>query len=219
MNFRPQEFSIVIVATDCNPTILNPDFLARQEIVPDEWDWKVSGSPITTPPFATVAYDSGVTVSVETNKFQVVDGLPDRMPDTSQIPKIARKYIEVLPHVRYSGVGHNFKGFAEIADPQSFLQERFLKKGVWVSKDYPLMGVSLKFAYPLDGGRINLALDGAIFEDRSGDEPKQLDGVLVQANYHRDCSGYPSYEQVIRHLEHAKNDWTLFQSAALKILG
>lgn len=81
------------------------------------------------------------------------------------------------------------------------------------------MGVSLKFAYPLDGGRINLALDGAIFEDRSGDEPKQLDGVLVQANYHRDCSGYPSYEQVIRRLEHAKNDWTLFQSAALKILG
>lgn len=219
MEIRPLEFSIVIVANDCNPTILNPDFLARQGIVPDDWGWNVSGPVIVTPPFATVAYDSGITVSVEINKFQVVDGLPGRMPDASQIPKVARKYIEVLPHVRYTAVGHNFKGFAELADATAFLTERFLKPGVWDSDKYPLKGVNLKFAYPSEGGRLNLTLDGATIEDRSGDEPKQLHGVLVQANFHRDCSGYPSHKQVIKHLGYTKCDWTHFQLTATEILG
>lgn len=160
-----------------------------------------------------------VTISVEPNKFQVVDGLPDRRPDASQIPKVARRYIEVLPHVRYTAVGHNFKGFAELADARAFLTERFLKPGVWDSDKYPLKGVSLKFAYPLEGGRLNLTLDGAIIEDRSGDEPKSLHGVLVQPNYHRDCSGYPSHEQAIEHLGHTKEDWIHFQLTASEILG
>lgn len=219
MKIRPLEFSIVIVTTDCNPTILNPDFLARQGIVPDDWGWNVSGPPITTSLFATVAYDSGVTISVDPNKFQVVAGLPDRMPDASQIAKVARKYIEVLPHVRYMAVGHNFKGFAELVDARAFLTERFLKPGVWDSDKYPLKGVSLKFAYPLEGGRLNLTLDGADIEDRSGDETKRLHGVLVQLNYHRDCSGYPSHEQAIEHLGHTNDDWTHFQLTASEILG
>lgn len=219
MEIRPLEFSIVIVASDCNPTILNPDFLAHQGIVPEDWGWKVSAPAITTPPFATVVYDSGVSVSVEPNKFQVVDRLIERTPDASKIPEIARKYIEVLPHVRYTAVGHNFKGFAEHADAEAFLKERFLKSGAWDSDKHPLDGISLKFAYPLQGGRLILSLDAAAIVERSGDEPKELHGVLVQANYHRDCEGYPSDKQVIEHLGNTKDDWEYFQSTVSEILG
>src|SRR5919106_1183607 len=138
MEIRPLEFSIVIVASDCNPTILNPDFLARQGIVPDDWGWRVSRPAITTPPFAIVSYDSGVSVSVEPNKFQVVDRLTDSTPYASRIPKVARRYIEVLPHVRYTAVGHNFKGFAEGTDDKAFLKQRFVKSGIWDSNEHPL---------------------------------------------------------------------------------
>ncbi len=219
MEIRPLEFSIVVVASDCNPTILNPDFLAKNRIVPDDWGWKVSGPPITTPPFAMVSYDSGVSVSVEPNKFQVVDKLTDRTPDASRIPEVAHRYVEVLPHVRYTAVGHNFKGFAKQVDAEAFLKQRFLKSGVWDSDKHPLEGVSLKFAYPLQGGRLNLSLDGAIIEDRSGDEPRELHGVLVQANYHRNCKDYPSHGQVIEHLRHTRDDWAHFQYTVLEIPG
>lgn len=219
MNIRPREFSIVIVASDFNPTILNSDFLERQEIVPEKWGWKVSGPQFTTPPFAMVTYDSGVAVSVKSNVFQVADGLRNKGPDSSKIPLIARKYIEVLPHVRYTAVGHNFMGFAELGDWEVFLQKRFLKSGVWDSKKYPLKGVSLKFVYPREGGgQVTVALDSAILTDKSGDEPKDLHGIMVQTNYNRDCSGFPSHEQVIAHLEHTNEDWAHFQSTASELL-
>ena len=73
MNISHFEFSVVVVANDHNPSILNPDFLERQGIVQEGWGWTVMGSAITTPPFATVSYDSGVTVSVESNRLQVTD--------------------------------------------------------------------------------------------------------------------------------------------------
>lgn len=72
---RHLEFSVVVVANDHNPTILNPDFLERQQIVPQTWGWKVADPAITTPPFAMVVYDSGVTVSVEPNKLQIPTSL------------------------------------------------------------------------------------------------------------------------------------------------
>jgi len=218
MDVRLLDFSIVVVASDCNPTILNPDFLARQDIVPDSWGWKVEGTAITTPPFATVSYDSGVTVSVEPNKVQVVDRLGDTPAEASRIPEIVKRYIEVLPHVRYTAVGHNFKGFVENPDAESFLKERFLKTGVWDNDKHPMQGLGLKFAYPLEGGRLNLSLDAATIVGHSGDEPRELHGVLVQANYHRDCEGYPSHEQVIQHLSHTKEDWEHFRSTASEIL-
>ncbi len=219
MPIRHLEFSIVVVASDCNPTILNPDFLGRQAIVPEDWGWKLAGPPITTPPFATVSYDSGVTVSVEPNKFQVVDRLADKTFETSKIPDIARKYIQVLPHVRYTAVGHNFRSFVERADAESLLKERFLKPGPWDSDAHRLEGISLKFVYLLQGGRVIFSLDGATMTDRSGDQPKELHGILMHANFHRDCQGYPSDKQVVEHLQSLKKDWEHYQTLLSDIVG
>jgi hypothetical protein len=36
MNIIPLEFSVVVVGEDCNPTILNPDFLRCRGIVPED---------------------------------------------------------------------------------------------------------------------------------------------------------------------------------------
>ena len=42
--FEIKELTIVLLAETHNPTILNPDFLKYNEIVP--FDWKVAGSPV-----------------------------------------------------------------------------------------------------------------------------------------------------------------------------
>ena len=219
MEIRPLEFAIVVVASDCNPTILNKDFLKYQNIVPEEWGWKVTSPEITTPPFASVSYDSGVSVTVEPNKFQVVDHLSGHTPDASKIPEIARRYIEVLPHVRYTAVGHNFKAMFVQSDAEIFLKDRFLKTGPWDSEDLPLQSVGLKFAYLLEDGRLNVSLDAASMIDQSGHEPKEISGILFHANYHRDCQDYPSFEQVIDHLKDSESDWRNFQSIASRTLG
>jgi hypothetical protein len=219
MIIRHLEFSVVVVANDHNPTILNPDFLDRQEIVPAAWGWKVAGPPITTPPFATVSYDSGVTVSVEPNKLQVTDKSARGGPQSSKVVNIARKYVEVLQHVRYLAVGINFRSLAEHTEADVFLKDRFLKSGPWDSAVHKLQGIGLKLVYLLEGGRLILSLDSGIVIESSEGQSQQIHGVLAYANFHRDCHGYPTATQVIGHLGNAEKDWTTYQNILSDLLG
>ena len=94
MDIELIQFSIVLVANDHNPSLINPDFLERTGIIDKEWGWKPKGDLITTPPFATVPYDSGVTITVETNKLQVVDQ-SGAIPTRSRASSIIIKYINL----------------------------------------------------------------------------------------------------------------------------
>ena len=187
-------------------------------IVPTEWGWEVRGPSVTTPPFAVVNYDSGVSVSVETNKFQVSGKPKDRLINIDNLKFIAAHYIEILPHVRYTAVGNNMKAFADIVDPELFLKERFLKKGVWDSETHCLHSSTYKFTYKMEGGLRSYTFEGAKYVDTSGDEPRQTDGLLVGANYHRECTGYPTHGQVVDHIEHAAEDFEHFQRALSQFL-
>ncbi|MBA2492015.1 MAG: hypothetical protein H0V34_10035, partial [Gammaproteobacteria bacterium] len=155
MDLKLFEVSIVIVGNDCNPTILNPDFLASQKIVPEAWGWQVVGAPITTPPFATAAYDSGVAITVDTSKVQVV-GVWQDDHTCGSVAHIARRYVEVLPHVRYTGVGNNFRGLSENDDAETFLKNRFLKPGAWDSDANSIAAAAIKFIYSRPGARLSL---------------------------------------------------------------
>ena len=218
MDISHFEFSVVVVANDHNPTILNPDFLERQGIVQESWGWKVMGPAITTPPFARVSYDSGVTVSVESHRLQVTDTSATGGPQSSKVVGIARRCVEVLPHVRYSAVGINFRSLVEHADVDAFLKAHFLKSGVWDSAAHPLQTVGLKLVYPLDGGRVILSLDGGTVTQRVDEESKQLSGILIYANFHRNCHDYPSKDQVLEHLGNTEKDWVAYQIMVSDIL-
>jgi hypothetical protein len=217
MQTHPIEFSIAVVGQDCNPTILNPDFLARHGIVPEDWGWKLAGSPITTPPFATVSYDSGITVSVENARFLVIDRAAGDVAHSKAL-SIATRYIEVLPHVRYTAVGINFRTLIEIPDADAYLIERFLKTGPWNQTEQPLRAVSLTFSYALDGGRLNLSLEGATVLIPEGDQQVEKRGILVSGNFHRDCTIYPSDKEVVSHIGRAASDWERFRAALVKLL-
>lgn len=99
MTARLFQFSGVIVGQAHNPTILNPDFLSAEGIVPKSWNWSVSETT-TTPPLAMVRYSNGVTVTVEPNKLQVTDPNVENGPRNSKVTEIASAYVRVLPHVR-----------------------------------------------------------------------------------------------------------------------
>jgi hypothetical protein len=217
MNISHFEFSVVVVANDHNPTILNPDFLERQGIVQEGWGWKVMGPAITTPPFATVSYDSGVTVSVESHRLQVIDTSASHGPQSSNVVDIARRYVEVLPHVRYSAMGINFRSVVEHADANAFLSAHFLKSGVWDGEAHPLQTVGLKLVYPFDGGQLTFSLESGMVIQRLEEESKQISGVVVHANFHRDCHGYPGNDQVTERLGNAEN-WAAYQGILSDIL-
>lgn len=213
MDIKLVQFSLVVVANDHNPTLLNPDFLDRQGIVMSEWGWSIAGDSITTPPFARVSYNSGVAITVETNKFQVADQV-STTPSDSKIEEIAKNYVKVLPHIPYSSVGVNFQVAAKFQSPEKYVKDHFLKDGNWDTAEHPIQTVGMKLVYPCDGGRLVMNLDHARLK---GSEEEEV--VLVAANFHRECSqGMPVNEQVLRFLEGSLNDWDYFNTILADVL-
>lgn len=210
MKANSLQYSIVVIGQDHNPTILNPDFLQIQNIVPKEWGWKISKQPITVPPFAIVQYDNGVSITVEQNKLQVSENKTND-PTTSKIAEVVRQYVKVLPYVHYTAVGINFHNIIDIQDPK-YLKERFLKQGSWDSSSRPVDAVGLKLVYPLSGGRIVLSLDSGEADRKTEGGLEKSQVVLAKINFHRDCKKYPANEEIGSHLNNIASDWDQNQS-------
>ena len=109
VQFEILNTSIVVLASQHNPSILHPSFLQSQGIVPN--DWETLEPPICTPVFASVKYQNGIVFTVEQNKFQVIDNQTKDNFDKSLMPELVIRYCEHLPHVHYNAVGINFDCF------------------------------------------------------------------------------------------------------------
>lgn len=203
------QFSAVVVGETHNPTILNPDFLITEGIVPKSWDWSVDDT-MTTPPFAMVRYGSGVTVTVEQGKLQVVDTNFDDGPGKSKVSEIASAYVRTLRHVRYKAVGNNFRSVFELDSPHTFLKEQFLKDGPWNSPDKRLESVGFRLLYPLDFGKLTLSIDSGEADLRNDADKRPV--VVANANFGRNCSSHPAFEEVSGYLGEAMQDWHELQS-------
>lgn len=217
MEIQLVQLSVVVVGRTHNPSILNPDFLAINEIVLREWQWEVADT-ITTPPLAMVRYKNGVTISVEHSKLQVADVGDNPEPSRSKAITIARQYVETLPHVRYSAVGINFQSITEQGDPGQFLKERFLKPGPWDSHEPRLQGIGLRLIYPVVGGRLVLSLDAGEAEKPEDDGAKKKAVLIFNGNFHRDCQDYPAKDKVTSLLAYAEDDWNFYGRVLTNIL-
>jgi hypothetical protein len=211
------QFSAVVAGKTHNPSLLNPDFLAINGIVPREWGWKV-GETISTPPLGLVRYTNGVTITVEHHKLQVVDPGPDLDPVRSQVVGIAQGYVNTLPHIPYSAAGINFQSIAQLPEPEAYLKRRFLRSGTWDAAERPLTSVGLQLVYPLAGGHLFLSMDVGEADKMENEKSKHVSVVLVKGNFHRECHGYPAKDDVIRHLNQAAEDWKMYQAVMADVL-
>lgn len=183
MNFNFDNFSIVILAQAHNPSILNPDFLKNQNIVDPSF---TLNNVICTPPVAQVSYNEGISIIAEFEKLQFIDTVTSRIPYESPIQEIAKKYINVLPHVRYTAVGLNFMGHYRYKDKESamlLLPNKFLKEGNWSTYGDSLPYVGLKFIYPIKNIRSTINMDTSELI-RPNEQPQPIVGIT--ANYHLD---------------------------------
>ena len=119
--------SVVLVAEAQNPVMINPDFLKNSEIVPAEWEHT---SSISTPPFAHITYQSGLSVLVEQTRC-VFEEKAGNTPEVEyQVHECARKYAEKLEYI-YLALGMNWHVTLGHANPDAWLKDRFLRPGEW----------------------------------------------------------------------------------------
>ena len=177
------DLSVVILAKVHNPSILHDSFLKREDIVPE--DWPDPEESVSTPPFARVRYTNGIVIVVELNKLQVVDHDPPESLIHSQAPGIAKKYVEVLPHVSYTALGLNLTGFTEYENASEFLIGRFLVSGPWKNDETSPESYALTLKYPLENVKLTFNIDAGVVQKPAQRERR---GILLKANYHMDIS-------------------------------
>ncbi len=211
MLMTPQliQFSTVVAGNTHNPSILNPDFLAAQDIVPEGWGWKLAET-FTTPPMALVRYEQGVSITIEPNRLQVIDAGLDDDPTVSKAADIASAYASALPHVHYTSVGINFQSIFEASSPEELLKTRFVREGAWDTAQRPLHAAGLRLVYELsDGARVTLSLDAG--EAVKPGETQKRPVVIARANFNRNCEGELAHTQVEQHLRNVSGDWATYQ--------
>ncbi|MBF0607748.1 MAG: hypothetical protein HQL61_09415 [Magnetococcales bacterium] len=191
-------YSIVILGKRHNPTILNPDFLRHTGIIKDTLTPK---DVLCTLAVSHVVYNGGLSIVAESERLQFIDENVVTIPYDSQIPTIATRYLNVLPHVNYTAAGINFTGHYVYETRQmalAFLKKTFIKEGPWLNLGSGLTEAGLKFVYYFDDVSCTISLevtDIAAHEHDSNDSevqnriifPKAIPAIDVKANYHLDA--------------------------------
>ena len=199
-HFTIQELSIVIVAKNHNPTILNPDFLKYNKIVP--LDWELSSNPICIEPIAQVSFKNGITIRAEFEKLIFSEDLKDKTKNEIKIPKIAHQYVETLPHVYYKAVGINPLGYIPISneyDTTDFIIKNLITSGPWQRFENTAAKVSVKFIYTLEGLKCYLDIEEGLVEEK-------IPVILFRANFHHDIDG-STKEDKPQHLYLTIDNW------------
>lgn len=179
------EVAVVLVAQSNNPSIINPDFLRHNKIV--NADLSPQDNPITTPLFSQVKFEKGI----------VVNALPDRVifqqtgdslaTEDILCPEIAKRYVEKVPHVPYSAIGINPKGYRQSsAEVPEKVSNILIKKSAEMSFKKVIPEVHLKMIYQYDTNDTRkIVLDIAEATKQKDDDP-EIPIILFQANIHRD---------------------------------
>lgn len=205
MSLRLIQFSAVVVGHAHNPTILNPDFLSAEGIVPKSWGWEVQEA-VTTPALSLVRYSGGVTITVEPTKLHVADSAVEAGPRSSKVVDITGAFVRVLRHVRYSAIGNNFQGVVEHPSPGQYLSDRFLRHGPWSEN---LEAAGIRLVYPIDDGHLRLSFDQGTASLSESDE--RHDVIFVDANFNRNCVNHPGWEQIAGFSRKFESDWSRCQ--------
>lgn len=209
MQWQLVQFSSVVVGQTHNPSILNPDFLVTQGIVPKSWGWEVAET-VTTMPLALVRYKNAVNITVENNKLQVTDHNVENGPEQSKITEIAKAYVKILKHVHYTAVGNNFQSVMSINNASEAIKRRFLKKGRWNTFPMNLDSVGVQLSYSIKPvGRLTLTLN--VVEAKLSENADAQLVIMANANFTRECEKQHAAESAVNHLKQAMEDWNMYK--------
>ena len=138
-------------------------------------------------------YSNGISLIVETEKLQIIQGLSGGQPENPVIVGIGEKFIHTLPHVNYRAVGLNWSGKIAVANaPEEWVRDKFIKRNSKLEER--LQSISLQLGLRLNGTRCNIQIVGASADKTSS----AANEVSCSANFHHDIGiEYPSEERVI----------------------
>ncbi|MBU0995364.1 MAG: hypothetical protein KJ737_22945 [Proteobacteria bacterium] len=205
--FETTEISVVVVANSNNPTILNPDFLRINYIVPENWE--LAKPPICVEPMAEVAYKNNVRITAQLDRVMFHENFMTGQVNTSNIKKLSSQYIKTIPHVNYKAVGINFAGHIGIKNLYNFSPESVIKQGDWLKFGDRDVQTALTFKYSIDSSMCSLSIDRNLIKQNDQEIPI----IIFRANFHRNIETDNQKEKleiINNYLDKVDGDYSIF---------
>lgn len=188
------ELSVVLVANQNDPSILNPDFLRYNGIV--DKALKLAQPSMSTPMVSQVMFEGDIAVRAEPNRFVFEQKGQPLSVDGCMVPEYASRFVQKVSHVPYSAIGINVKSFRPPNDKSRYsVADTLLDGGKWMSFRDVRPDVHLKAVYSYEGRRITLDV-GAVGAVRG--DGALGHGLLFEANIHRDISERDQEQRIER---------------------
>ena len=201
------ELTVVVRAQNHNPTILNPDFLKYNDIVPPEWE--LAENPVCSDLAAKVRYKNGVSILAQPNRIAFSESRSGILVDESLVPGIVKKYCETLPHAKYTASGINSRGLVVAdseAEAEGFVLDKLVTPGPWATFGGGPKTVKATFVYSVSDAQLTLHVEpGETAEDAP--YPQGTPIVVFGANFHREVSVAEPSER-IKQLGHILDHWS-----------
>jgi hypothetical protein len=204
-NVEVRDFSIVVVADNQNPSILNPDFLKYNQIVPS--DWELAMPPICTPALSQVTFKNGVNVVAQSDKVTFWEAL-DSDNLLFEIPDIFCKYIDVVPAGDYRAVGININAHILVEkkeNNQDIVLSKLISEGKWKSFQGKSPNAVVQFTYQLDNTNLMIAIQEVIIAKNPNNELVNI--LNFSANFHRELINgtYPERISYVKNIIQSYN--------------
>lgn len=175
--------SVVLIADNVDPSMINPDFLRHNGIV--DPGLQTGQPPVSTPVFSQVILERGLSVVARPDRFEFAQQ-GQALAEDAESPDIARRFIENIPYPPYKAIGINLTG-ARLLDrgSENGAADALAERGGWMAFGDVSPAVSLKAAYHCEGRQITLDVHDAKRRMSDGSESP---GLVFAANFHRDVS-------------------------------
>lgn len=210
-NLEIQDFSIVLVAANQSPSILNPDFLKYNHIVPAEWE--LGMPPISIPPLSQVAYKNGFNIIAQEDRITFLQSDNKFLAEVSEV---SFKYVDTLRYLNYQAIGINFSGYVilnKVEKSYDFILEELIAPGAWKSFQGSSPSLAIQFTYQLSDVTLTVSVQRGNMEDSSNNIVTPL--LLFSANFHRDLVNIVDEERILevkRIIQSWETDFKLFHS-------
>lgn len=207
------EFAVVLAANSNNPTIINPDFLKFNKIVDETFELKVP--PICTEPFAQLSYKNGFAVTSQLDKIIFSTRVSEQSVKFEEIADMVKKYVKLIPHVEYTGLGINPTAVLEMDEDESsedYILNNFFK----IEKsDTHIFNTGLYFSLTTEAkATCNLKIKSGKMPQRG----KQRQAIVVNANFHHDLiyDMAKKIENITEAIDLYKSDIHFFEHNVMK---
>ena len=183
---RVTNLSVVLVAANHNPSILNPDFLKNNGIVDSAWE--AAEGTVSSPMGSSVQFANGFLITAALQRLTFDEYLGHAPAAQSVVIDVARRYILTLRHVDYSAIGFNVRGFIPASEAEEeFVMEHLIADGPWKEFGTGLRAAKATFDYQLEDATFNVIVESGDFQYSDEDVAQNVVGFA--GNFHRNVAG------------------------------